>query len=188
MLLTLLYKVKEQHSDYKLYLTFLPHVCHTEETEKYSATFTVPSYIVVTRIFIICVTGLIRTVACFIAQHSRWTLTDKSRRQSIFCHKYLNVWQDYHSEKRLSGILHITSSLSTWHQLGPQNPEPFYRPQSRGDNTLGSVRVFVGMYVCGCVLIFGMKVDLHLRQHSKWLGVQNGCCFDRFHHRGRSSF
>ncbi len=42
-----------------------------------------------------------------------------------------------------------------------------YRPRSRGDNAFGSVSVFV------C---------------PKCLGVQNGCCFDRLRHRGRSCF
>ncbi len=25
--------------------------------------------------------------------------------------------------------------------------------------------------------------NVHLKEHSKWLGVQNCCCFDRLHHR-----
>ncbi len=50
----------------------------------------------------------------------------------------------------------------------------YYRPRSRGDNMFGSVRLFVFLFVCLFV--------------SKWLGVQNCCCFDRLRHRGRSRF
>ena len=33
-----------------------------------------------------------------------------------------------------------------------------------------------------------MHVCIHLKGHSKWLGVQSGCCFDRLHICGRSRF
>ena len=45
-----------------------------------------------------------------------------------------------------------------------------YWLRSRGDYTFGSVRLSICPSVC------------------LWLGIQNGCCFDRLHHRGRSRF
>ena len=37
--------------------------------------------------------------------------------------------------------------------------------------------------VCLCVCL-----SVHLTEHSKWFVVQNGCCFDRLRHCGRSRF
>ncbi len=44
-----------------------------------------------------------------------------------------------------------------------------------------------------CLILLNREVEIwnwpnDFWNHSKWLGVQNGCCFDRLRHRGRSPF
>ena len=84
-----------------------------------------------------------------------------------------------------------------------------YRPRSWGDNMFGSVRLSVRPSVSPSVRLsvrlsplsrmnrLTYDLDfLHVGrpwlglgwEHSKWLGVQNCCCFDRLGHRGWSRF
>ena len=87
-----------------------------------------------------------------------------------------------------------------------------YRPRSRGDNTFGSVRLpvslsvflsvrlsicpFVHLSVLSCLnsktqksaTLLKTSQSVQLKEHSKWLDIQNGCCFDRLRHHGRSRF
>ncbi len=45
---------------------------------------------------------------------------------------------------------------------------------------VASVCLFLCLRVCGYVRALLFEPFVHLKGHSKWLGVQNGCCFDRF--------
>ena len=47
------------------------------------------------------------------------------------------------------------------------------------------IRLVASVCLCVCLCV---HLSVHLTEHSKWLGIQNGCCFDRLRHRGPSRF